>query len=165
MNFEWDEVKAATNWAKHGVLFEVAATVHHALCAVIAPIFERGFIADSYANRKGYGTHRAVARFEHYRERHRDVLRADIYRHFPAIDHEILKAEFRRRTACERTLWLMDAIVDGANRQEPVHRYFPGDDLFAPFERRRGLPTGTGAGGFWLYRSAGELCQFQIDMM
>lgn len=39
--------------------------VHHALCAVVEPIFERGFIADSYANRKGYGTHRAIARYEH----------------------------------------------------------------------------------------------------
>ena len=30
--------------------------VHHALCAVVAPLFERGFIYDSYANRKGKGT-------------------------------------------------------------------------------------------------------------
>ncbi len=50
--------------------------VHHALCAVVALIFERGFIADSYANRRGYGTHRAVARYEHYRDRFRYVLRA-----------------------------------------------------------------------------------------
>ena len=35
--------------------------VHHALCAVVEPIFERGFIHDSYANRAGKGTHRAVA--------------------------------------------------------------------------------------------------------
>ena len=34
--------------------------VHHALCAVVEPIFERGFVFDSYANRKGKGTHRAV---------------------------------------------------------------------------------------------------------
>ena len=31
--------------------------VHHAFCAVCEPIFERGFIHDSYANRKGKGTH------------------------------------------------------------------------------------------------------------
>ncbi|MDP2831999.1 MAG: hypothetical protein Q8Q28_01620 [Pseudomonadota bacterium] len=30
--------------------------VHHALCRVVEPIFERGFIADSFANRKGMGT-------------------------------------------------------------------------------------------------------------
>jgi RNA-directed DNA polymerase len=35
--------------------------VHHALCAVIEPIFERDFIDHSYANRAGKGTHRAVA--------------------------------------------------------------------------------------------------------
>ncbi len=117
--------------------------VHHALCAVIAPIFERGFIADSYANRRGYGTHRAVARYEQYRDRYRHVLRADIYRYFPAIDHEILKVDFRRRIACDKTLWLMDAIVDGSNAQEPVNLIFPGDDLFSPHARRRGLPIGN----------------------
>lgn len=30
--------------------------VHHALCAVIGPLFERGFIRRSYASRKGRGT-------------------------------------------------------------------------------------------------------------
>ena len=34
--------------------------VHHAICAVCEPIFERGFIHDSYANRKGEGTHGAI---------------------------------------------------------------------------------------------------------
>ena len=34
-------------------------------------------------------------------------------------------------------------IVDGSNAQEPVNLYFNGDDLFAPFRRRRGLPIGN----------------------
>ncbi len=34
--------------------------VHHALCNIIVPIFERTFIGDSYANRIGFGTHRAL---------------------------------------------------------------------------------------------------------
>ena len=34
--------------------------VHHAVHAVVAPLFERGFIDHSYANRTGKGTHRAV---------------------------------------------------------------------------------------------------------
>ncbi len=37
---------------------------HHALCNVIEPLFERRFIADSFANRKGKGTHRALDRCE-----------------------------------------------------------------------------------------------------
>ena len=117
--------------------------VHHALCTVIEPHFERGFVFDSYANRRGKGTHRAVARYERFRNRYAAVLRCDIFRYFPAIDHEILKTTIRRRIRCRHTLRLIDAIIDGSNPQEPVHRYYPGDDLFAPFERRRGLPIGN----------------------
>jgi retron-type reverse transcriptase len=94
---------------------------HHALCAVVEPLFERGFIFDSYASRAGKGTHRAIARYEQYRERYRHVLRGDVYRYFPAIDHQILTADLRRRIACPRTLALIDAVIDGSNPQEPVH--------------------------------------------
>jgi hypothetical protein len=103
--------------------------VHHALCAVVGPIFEHGFIFDSYANRIGKGTHRAIARFEQYRNRYKHVLRADIYRYFPAIDHAILKQDLRRRITCPQTLWLLDTIIDGSNPQEPVYQVYPGDDL------------------------------------
>ncbi len=117
--------------------------VHHAICAVVEPIFERGFIYDSYANRVGKGTHRAIARYERFRNRHTHVLRCDVYRYFPAIDFKILKADLRRRIACTRTLSLLDRIIDGSNFQEPVNLYYPGDDLFTPFQRRRGLPIGN----------------------
>lgn len=117
--------------------------VHHALCAVVCPIFEAGFIANSYANRAGKGTHRAIAAYERYRDRYAHVLRCDVFRYFPAIDHAILKRRFRRKIACERTLALLDLIVDSSNEQEPVNVHFPGDDLFSPFGRRRGLPLGN----------------------
>ncbi len=117
--------------------------VHHAVHEVVAPIFERAFIANSYANRDGKGTHRAVACYERYRDRHRHVLRCDIYRYFPAIDHEVLKRDIARRIACAPTLELLARIIDGSNRQEPVTLYYPGDDLFTPHTRRRGLPIGN----------------------
>jgi retron-type reverse transcriptase len=117
--------------------------VHHALCAEIEPIFERGFIFDSYANRAGKGTHRAVVRYEKFRDRFAHVLRCDIRRYFPAVDHEILKSDLRRRIACDRTLWLLETIIDASNPQEPVHIHYPGDGLFTPYERRRGLPIGN----------------------
>jgi RNA-directed DNA polymerase len=117
--------------------------VHHALCAVVEPIFEAGFIDHTFANRIGKGTHRAIDAYEHYRDRHAHVLRCDIHRYFPAIDHTILKAAFRRRVVCPATLALMDLIVDGSNAQEPVNLYFECDDLFSPFQRRRGLPIGN----------------------
>lgn len=117
--------------------------VHHALHAVIGPIFERGFIFDSYANRVGKGTHAAISRYEHYRDRHSHVLRADIFRFFPCIDHAILKADLRRRMVCPETLWLCDTIIDGSNPQEPVQVFFDGDDLLTPISRQRGLPLGN----------------------
>lgn len=40
--------------------------VHHALCNIIAPILEKDFIFDSFANRKGKGTHPAIKRFEQF---------------------------------------------------------------------------------------------------
>jgi RNA-directed DNA polymerase len=117
--------------------------VHHALHAVIGPIFERGFIAHSYANRIGKGTHRAIVRYEKWRDYHAHVLRCDIYRYFPAIDHAILKQTIRRRIGCPNTLWLIDSLIDGSNDQEPVTIHYPGDTLLAPLERRRGLPIGN----------------------
>ena len=104
--------------------------VHHAFCAVCEPVFERGFIFDSYANRTGKGTHRAITRYERFRDRFASVLRCDVWRYFPAIDHEILKTDLRRRLACAPTLALADRIVDRSNRgagrrllsrRRPVH--------------------------------------------
>lgn len=57
-------------------------------------------------------------------------------------DREILKRDFSSRIACPRTLALFDTVVDGSNPQEPVNLHFPGDDLFTPYERRRGLQIG-----------------------
>ena len=117
--------------------------VHHAVCDVVAPIFERGFIDHNFANRTGKGAHRAVETYERYRDRHTHVLRCDVFRYFPAIDHGVLKRDLRRRIACDQTLALLDRIVDASNPQEPVELHFAGDDLFAPLARRRGLPIGN----------------------
>jgi hypothetical protein len=40
--------------------------IHHAICNIIGPIFERQFIHDSFANQKGKGTHRAIKRAERF---------------------------------------------------------------------------------------------------
>ncbi|MBP6827021.1 MAG: RNA-directed DNA polymerase [Saprospiraceae bacterium] len=130
--------------------------VHHALCNVIEPVFEKSFIYDSYANRKGKGTHQAILRFHEYARRHPFVLKCDIRKFFPSLDHAILKQEIRRRIWCPDTLWLIDAIIDGSNPQEPVLDYFPGDEI-APLSfgggggatRRRGLPIGNLTSQFW----------------
>jgi len=117
--------------------------VHHALMNVIGNIFEKSFIFDSYANQIGKGTHRAVTRFQQYLRRYQYVLKCDIKKYFPSIDHEILKQKIRRKIADQKTLWLIDTIIDNSNPQDEVIDYFPGDDLLAPLERQRGLPIGN----------------------
>jgi retron-type reverse transcriptase len=117
--------------------------VHHALCNVIMPIFDRTLIPDTYANRVGYGTHRALHRFTRFARSSRYILQCDIRRYFPSIDHGILKRLIRRKIKCSETLWLIDTIIDASNPQEPIMDYFPGDTLLTPLERRRGLPIGN----------------------
>ncbi|NJR19746.1 MAG: RNA-directed DNA polymerase [Calothrix sp. CSU_2_0] len=117
--------------------------VHHALCNIIVPIIEPTFIADSYANRAGFGTHRALHRFTKFARESRYVLQCDIQKYFPSIDHEILKNLINRKIKCPDTLWLIDTIIDNSNEQLPAIEHFQGDDLLAPLERRRGLPIGN----------------------
>lgn len=117
--------------------------VHHALCNVIEPLFERKFIYDTYANRTNKGTHKAILRCQSFARKRKYVLQCDISKFFPSIDHEILKGEIRTTIACPRTLWLIDAIIDGSNPQDKTMEYFPDDDLFTPTMRRKGLPIGN----------------------
>ncbi len=117
--------------------------VHHALCNIIVPPLEKTLIADTYANRTGYGSHRALTRFIHFARTSRYCLQCDIRKYFPSLDHGILKALLRRKIKCPDTLWLIDTIIDGSNPQGQELEYFPNDDLLTPLERRRGLPIGN----------------------
>jgi retron-type reverse transcriptase len=123
--------------------------VHHALVGVLEPIYERSFSADSYACRKGKGTHAAVARCQHFARRFRYVLKADIQKFFPSLDHAILKALVARKVKDPDVLWLVDQVIDHSNPQEPVCHWFPGDGLFTPMERRRGIPIGNQTSQFF----------------
>jgi retron-type reverse transcriptase len=78
--------------------------VHHALINLIGPLFEKSFIFDSYANRVGKGTHRAIRRYQHFLRDYRYVLKCDIRKYFPSIDHDILKTIIRRRIGEAETL-------------------------------------------------------------
>lgn len=116
---------------------------HHALMNVLEPILDRHFHPDSYACRRGKGTHAAVDRLQVLMRRHRYFVQCDVRKFFPSINHKILKTLFRRLIKDNRVLWLMDLIVDHSNPQESVLDWFPGDDLLAPLEYRRGLPIGN----------------------
>src|SRR5262249_29303684 len=89
------------------------------------------------------GTPAAADRLQQLMRRNRHALRGDVCKFFPSIDHLLLKDTFRRLLKDQRLLDLMDRLVDGSNEQEAGLGGFAGDDLFAPIERRRGLPIGN----------------------
>ena len=125
--------------------------VHHALCRVIEPIWEKRFIYDSYANRIGKGTHKAIDRTQSYAREYKYFLQLDIRQFFPSIDHAILKKEFSRLIRDEKTLWLCNQILKsgvGILSEEYEMVYFEEDDLFA-INRSRGLPIGNLTSQFW----------------
>lgn len=117
--------------------------VHHALCAAIVPPLERRFVRTTFANRLGFGSHRALRRFLQASRSHPWVLTADIRLYFPSIDHQILMDQLRQVISCQPTLWLLSTIL--ANGAEPIAAIdtFPGDTLLTPLERPRGLPIGN----------------------
>ncbi|HBE67465.1 MAG TPA: Retron-type reverse transcriptase [Planctomycetaceae bacterium] len=123
--------------------------VHHALTGVLEPIFEPTFIFDSYACRAGKDTHAAVSRCQQFTRRFRSVLKADIRKFFPSMDHEILKSRLARKIKDPDVLWLAGLIIDNSNPQEDVTHYFPGDDLLTPLERACGIPIGNQTSQFF----------------
>jgi retron-type reverse transcriptase len=96
--------------------------VHHALVSVIEPHFEKRFINDSFACRKGRGTHAAMYKMRKFcRDAKRCwgsywVLKCDVRKYFPSINHSVLKKAIRRKIFDKDTLWLIDTIIDSFGR-------------------------------------------------
>ena len=92
--------------------------IHHALVNIIEPIFDKTFIYDSCANRKGKGTSFAIKRFEKF---HRKItknyssggycLKADIKHYFPEVNHDILINILKRKIKDERVILLIKKII------------------------------------------------------
>jgi len=136
--------------------------VHHALCRVMEPIWEGRFIHDSYANRIGKGTHRALDRTQEFSRKYKYVLQCDVRQFFPSIDHAILMAEFSRLVRDDEFLWLCGLILksgEGVLTEEYSMNWFAGDDLFF-VNRPRGLPIGNLTSQFWANVYLNELDHF-----
>jgi len=86
--------------------------VHHAICKVLEPIFERSLISDTYACRKGKGTHLAIRKAQAFCRRYRYFLKLDVHKFFDSVDHETLKALLRRKIKDLDMLQLLDVFID-----------------------------------------------------
>jgi retron-type reverse transcriptase len=121
--------------------------VHHALVGVLEPIFEKTFIADSFASRKGKGTHAGMRRCQEFARRYRWAWKADIRHFFPSIDHQVLQARLARKIKDPDVLWLAGRII--AHSPPPDDPVGLGSADLPGGPRRRGLPIGNQTSQFF----------------
>ncbi|MEW6540553.1 MAG: reverse transcriptase/maturase family protein [Bacillota bacterium] len=95
--------------------------VQWAIYRVLNPVFDRRYIADSFACRAGYGTHRAVDRLQHwlrYLDRRPGriyVLKLDISKYFYRVDHDTLLKILGRIIKDRDLMWLLESIIRAEN--------------------------------------------------
>ncbi len=133
--------------------------VHHALCHVLEPFFDKRMIFDSWACRKNKGSHGAVKRAQNFSRRNGYFLKCDIRRYFDSVDHGVLKQLLRRILKDARLLNLLDIIID-----HPL----PG------MQEGKGLPIGNLTSQYFANLYLGELdhqikdvlgCKFYLRYM
>jgi len=97
--------------------------IHHAICNIIEPIFERIFIYDNCANRKNKGSLFALKRFKKFQRKVTNnlskqafCLKADIKQYFREIDRRILIEILKKKIKCRKTISLIEIILN--NSQE-----------------------------------------------
>ena len=93
--------------------------LHHAIFAVVNPIFETTFISRSFSCRIGFGTHRGIAALHSMMRKVSEnstkpcfVLKCDIRKFFDSVDHTILLAIFGKRIKDEKMMRLLETIID-----------------------------------------------------
>ena len=86
--------------------------LHHALMNVCHDYFERVQIIDSYASRKGKGTHAAVERAKMFSKQNAYFLKLDIKKFFASLHHDVMKAQVRRIIKDTTILEIFDTIID-----------------------------------------------------
>lgn len=92
--------------------------VQWAVYRQLFPIYEKSFIYDSYACRRGKGTHKAADRLQYWlRQTERKpepyyYLKMDISKYFYRVDHDILLQILKRRIKDERLLDLLEKIIN-----------------------------------------------------
>ncbi|MCX6737667.1 MAG: reverse transcriptase domain-containing protein [Candidatus Parcubacteria bacterium] len=89
--------------------------VHHALCNIIEPIFEKTFIFDSYACRREKGSHKAVKRVQKFMRAFKNepfyILKGDVRHYFDSVNRRILFNLIKKKVSDEATLNLIEQII------------------------------------------------------
>ncbi|PIT86617.1 MAG: hypothetical protein COU33_02150, partial [Candidatus Magasanikbacteria bacterium CG10_big_fil_rev_8_21_14_0_10_43_6] len=116
--------------------------VHHALHNYLEQIYDPTFIHDSFACRKGKGTHKGFARLKRFVNMHKQndyFMKCDISKYFYSIDQHTLMAVFKRKIKDQKLLWLIEKIIHSHHEETmPAHVHNSCFD-----EQKKGLPIGN----------------------
>ena len=85
--------------------------LHHALINILGPIWQKSFIADTYACIPGRGLHAASQRTMEFVRRNKYVLQCDIRKFYPSINHEIMMNIVSEKIHDRRILRLLRDVV------------------------------------------------------
>ena len=104
--------------------------IHHAIVNILEPIFDKTFIYDSCANRKGKGNLFALKRFDKFKQKVAEngklksflnnnqvkgyCLKADIKHYFDEVNHDILLQIIKRKINDDKTIWLISQILNNS---------------------------------------------------
>jgi len=111
--------------------------VHHAIHQILYPIFNPTFIFASYSSRKEKGTHKAVIQLSQmlrsvYQTHGKCfVLKCDIKKFFPTINHKILVKIISKRIKDKDALWLIKQIIKSFESE------------FTTKQDKKGVPIGN----------------------
>lgn len=110
--------------------------VHHALIGVLEPVLERGMVCESFACRKGKGTHAALDHTQRLVRRWPWFVKLDVASCFASVRHDLVLGCIARKAKDRRVLELSTRILAGP---EPAGL----GTLVGPSLPPRGLPIGN----------------------
>ena len=135
--------------------------IHHAICNIIEPIFDKTFIYGNCANRKGKGNLFAIKRFNSFSQKVSKngktigwfnenqikgyCFKADIKHYFQNVDHQVLINILKRKINDKQMVWLIKVVLE----REPQSSI-----------NRKGMPLGNLTSQFFANVYLNELDQF-----
>lgn len=122
--------------------------VHHAICNIMEPLWEKTMIEDSYACRKGKGVQKAIQKVQKFCQSYPYYLQLDIRKYFDSIDHKVLSKILRKKIKDRALLELLDRIIDYPTCQE-----------VQKVQERKGIPIGNLTSQHFANLYLGELDQ------
>lgn len=96
--------------------------VQHAVCNVVAPIFEKTLMPQTFACRVGMGTHAGVRYVQAKLRQEKPLffLKTDYSKFFPSIDRPVLHTMIERKIDCAKTLNILREIIPAVGKGIPI---------------------------------------------